>query len=101
KLGSSAARLDGKHLLAALVAAFLSAGAAPTMSQAQPSGGTATPAPASAQVVINLIRLLVQEGVLTQAKADALIREAEDEAEVAARNRPPTLSEATRGMDSL
>lgn len=65
------------------------------------SSGEQTPAPASAAVVINLIRLLVQEGVLTQSKADALIREAEDEAAVAARNRPPTLSEATKGMSSL
>ena len=43
-----------------------------------------TKEPASASVVINLIRLLVQEGVLTQAKADALIRQAQDEANAAA-----------------
>ncbi len=59
-----------------------------------------TPAPASAAVVINLIRLLVQEGVLTQSKADALIRQALDEAAAAARNQPPTLSEATRNVGS-
>ncbi len=48
--------------------------------------------PASTSVVINLIRLLVQEGVLTQAKADALIRQAEDEAAAAARGQAGTVA---------
>lgn len=73
----------------------LPTGAALAQSAAGQTEGV-VPAPASAAVVINLIRLLVQEGVLTQAKADALIREAENEAEMAARNRPPRLAEATK-----
>lgn len=52
---------------------------------------TATPAPANVQgpagsVVTNLIRQLVQEGVLTQEKAEALIRQAQDEAVTAERS---------------
>ena len=43
--------------------------------------------PPSSSVVINLIRLLVQEGVLTQDKANTLIRQAEDEAAAAARGQ--------------
>jgi len=46
---------------------------------------TVAKAAPSSSVVINLIRLLVQQGVLTQDKADALIRQAEDEAAIAAR----------------
>ncbi len=41
----------------------------------------------SQTVVVNLIRLLVQEGVMTQDKANALIRQAEDEAAAAARGQ--------------
>jgi len=63
--------------------------------QAAASSGTdktvAAPAhpaqPPSSSVVINLIRLLVQEGVLTQDKANTLIRQAEDEAAAAARGQ--------------
>jgi hypothetical protein len=43
--------------------------------------------PPSSSVVINLIRLLVQEGVLTQDKANTLIRQAEDEAAAASRGQ--------------
>jgi hypothetical protein len=50
-------------------------------------------APASQSVVINLIRLLVQEGVLTQDKANALIRQAEDEAAAAARGQAPVVNQ--------
>jgi hypothetical protein len=60
----------------------------------------AAPAPAahsagapSQSVVINLIRLLVQEGVLTQDKANALIRQAEDEAAAAARGQAPVVNQ--------
>ena len=53
--------------------------AAPT-----PSAADESASPVSTSVVVNLIRLLVQEGVLTQSKADALIRQAKDEASTAA-----------------
>jgi hypothetical protein len=49
----------------------------------------------SASVVINLIRLLVQQGVLTQDKADALIRQAEDEAAMAARGQTVAAAPST------
>ncbi|HEX4504764.1 MAG TPA: putative porin [Alphaproteobacteria bacterium] len=52
-----------------------------------PAAG-APAAPPSQSVVINLIRLLVQEGVLTQDKANALIRQAQDEAAAASRGQP-------------
>src|SRR4051812_9191274 len=60
--------------------------------QAATAGADKKPAAASASpqstsVVINLIRLLVQEGVLTQDKANLLIRQAEDEAASAARGQ--------------
>jgi hypothetical protein len=55
---------------------------------AQPAKAQPARAAAPSQsVVINLIRLLVQEGVLTQDKANALIRQAEDEAAAAARGQ--------------
>jgi hypothetical protein len=71
--------------------------AAAAKKPAQPAAVAATAKPAatpSQSVVVNLIRLLVQEGVLTQDKANALIRQAEDEAAAAARgqvavNQPP------------
>jgi hypothetical protein len=49
-------------------------------------------APATQSVVINLIRLLVQEGVLTQDKANILIRQAQDEAAAAARGQPAVVN---------
>ena len=52
-----------------------------------PAAVATRPAAPSQSVVINLIRLLVQEGVLTQDKANALIRQAEDEAATAARGQ--------------
>lgn len=60
-----------------------------------PPPGAAAPAqpalaPATSNVVISLIRLLVQQGVLTQDKADALVRQAEDEAAAAARAQQAT-----------
>ncbi len=55
---------------------------------AQPAAAQAHAAQTpSSSVVINLIRLLVQEGVLTQDKANTLIRQAEDEAAAAARGQ--------------
>lgn len=51
------------------------------------AGVNAEAEPASTSVVINLIRLLVQQGVLTEDKANALIRQAQDEAVAAARSQ--------------
>ena len=55
-----------------------------------PSGPVIPPAPTTmtgptGSAVVNLIRLLVEQGILTQDKANALIRQAEDEAAGAAR----------------
>jgi hypothetical protein len=56
-----------------------------------PAGPVLAPAPATGisgptgSAVVNLIRLLVEQGILTQDKANALIRQAEDEAANAAR----------------
>jgi Putative porin len=61
--------------------------------KAQPVRAAQPAAPASQSVVINLIRLLVQEGVLTQDKANALIRQAEDEAAAAARGQAPVINQ--------
>lgn len=58
----------------------------------QPAKAPATAAAPSQSVVINLIRLLVQEGVLTQDKANALIRQAQDEAAAAARGQPAVIN---------
>ena len=59
---------------------------------APPAPIATAPAPASApagspteSTIVNLIRLLVEEGVLTQDRANALIRQAQDEAVTAAR----------------
>ncbi len=60
----------------------------PAPAVAAPATIPPTSAPASSAVVINLINLLVQEGVLTRAKADALIHQAQDEAVAAARAAP-------------
>jgi hypothetical protein len=63
------------------------ASAAPGGAMAQQAGQAPPPA-VNAQggsVVINLIRQLVQEGVLTQEKAEALIRQAQDDAATAER----------------
>ena len=57
--------------------------------QAKASAPAAVP---SQTVVVNLIRLLVQEGVLTQDKANALIRQAEDEAAAASRGQPAVVN---------
>src|SRR6201987_41170 len=78
-----------------LAACFLAAALAVTLNQAHATATTtdkgaasaARPAAPSSSVVINLIRLLVQEGVLTQDKANTLIRQAEDEAAAAARGQ--------------
>jgi hypothetical protein len=63
---------------------------------ADKKAATPAPVPAAApsqSVVINLIRLLVQEGVLTQDKATALIRQAEDEAAAAARGQTAVVNQ--------
>jgi len=61
--------------------------AKPVPASAKPAKAAQPAAAPSQSVVINLIRLLVQEGVLTQDKANALIRQAEDEAAAAARGQ--------------
>jgi hypothetical protein len=58
-------------------------------------------APVSTAVVINLIRLLVQEGVLTEAKAAALIREAQDEAAAAARAQAAGVAPAAGAPENM
>jgi hypothetical protein len=75
-----------------VLAAVALVAAAPDRSMAQTAPAlpaaqsvNAASEPASASVVINLIRLLVQQGVLTEDKANALIRQAQDEAVAAAR----------------
>jgi hypothetical protein len=54
-----------------------------------PAGPVIPPSPAMAgptgSAVVNLIRILVEQGILTQDRANALIRQAEDEAAAAAR----------------
>lgn len=72
------------------------AGAAPQVTP-PPAGPVLPPSPAIAgptgSAVVNLIRLLVEQGILTQDRANALIRQAEDEAAAAARApgaAPPT-----------
>jgi hypothetical protein len=63
---------------------------APPTVAATPSADAATP---SQSMVINLIHLLVKQGVITQQAADALIKQAEDEAtqaRMAAATAPPT-----------
>jgi len=94
------------------VAAAQNSGAPPASATAAapglvppPAGPVIPPAPAASSVmasptgsaVINLIRLLVQQGVLTQDQANALIRQAEDEAVAAARapeSAPASVAEA-------
>ena len=76
-------------------AAAQNAGTAPAMATPQitppPAGPVIAPASSGAisgptgSAVVNLIRLLVEQGILTQDKANALIRQAEDEAAMAAR----------------
>jgi hypothetical protein len=44
--------------------------------------------------------LLVQEGVLTQDKANALIRQAEDEAAAAARGQTPVINQPSAGAET-
>jgi len=76
---------------AAEAAASAKAAARPARAVQPAKAAVAGAAPAAApsqSVVINLIRLLVQEGVLTQDKANALIRQAQDEAAAAARGQP-------------
>src|ERR1700723_1240536 len=78
----------GSLLAVALVMEAAQARATAPATDKAATAATAHPAtPASQSVVINLIRLLVQEGVLTQDKANALIRQAEDEADAAARGQ--------------
>lgn len=88
-------------LLAALVITLSQAHATTAEKGAQPVAAPKA-VPPSQSVVINLIRLLVQEGVLTQDKANALIRQAEDEAAAAARgqvavNQAPAAGTKTAG----
>lgn len=77
----------------ALIPAFLLAGAVAAGAQnAVPPAPPATQPAAAANpansTVVNLIQQLVQEGVLTQDRAQALIHQAQDEAAVAARSVP-------------
>ena len=64
KIGFRTAYRGATRVVAVLACVLLASGIAPRGASAQPGSATATPAPASASVVINLIRLLVQGGVL-------------------------------------
>jgi hypothetical protein len=87
---------------------------APPVLTPPPSGPVIQQAQAAAMggptgsAVVNLIRLLVEQGILTQDRANALIRQAEDEAAAAARGQllapgaspsvaPPSSVAATSG----
>jgi hypothetical protein len=83
-------------LSAAIPAPAVMAQNAPALTP-PPAGPVIPPAPGTAgsamsgptgSAVVNLIRLLVEQGILTQDKANALIRQAEDEAAAAARGMP-------------
>ena len=69
RIGRHAAR---HGLAGAILACCLALGAPAWAQQASPSPTEST--------VMNLIRLLVQQGVITQASADSLIKQAQDEA---------------------
>jgi len=76
----------GAFLAAALLVTAQQSHATEADKAKQPAKTAAKAAPSSS-VVINLIRLLVEQGVLTQDKANALIRQAQDEAAAAARGQ--------------
>jgi Putative porin len=59
--------------------------AAPPPVNVLPPGPQAAAVPPGSTSMTNLIRALVQQGALTQAQADELLREAQDEAAIAAR----------------
>jgi hypothetical protein len=61
---------------------------APPPANVLPPGPQAAPSPPGSSAMSNLIRLLVQEGAITQAQAEELLREAQDEAAIAARGAP-------------
>jgi len=65
------------------------------------AGTVAAEPPPSQSMVINLIRLLVKQGVITQDAADALKQQAEDEAnqaQIAAANQPPAAAPPAPGV---
>ena len=71
-----------------LAPALLASGLMGSTAMAQTAPAPSTPAPAvppGQSTVVNLIQQLVQEGVLTQERASALIHQAQDEAAIAAR----------------
>jgi hypothetical protein len=75
---------------------------APEASAPRPAApGPEVKGPVSTAVVINLIRLLVQEGVLSQAKAAALIRQAQDEAAAAARAQAAGVAPAAGAPENM
>lgn len=69
---------------------------------ASPPAATPIPPGQSTSAVINLVRLLVQQGVLTQETAEQLIRQAQDEAAATARTQqaavPATAAEAAQAF---
>ncbi len=79
--------------LAALLAAALTP-AAPCLAQAT----AAAPADASESAMVNLVRLLVKQGVITKANGDTLMQQAVSEAE-AARARAATAAPQVAGTE--
>jgi hypothetical protein len=75
---SRLARLLGRAAPVAL-AAGMTLGGLPALAQTAPAAVSAAATP-SESAVVNLIRLLVQQGVITQDAADQLMRQAESEA---------------------
>src|SRR5690349_14211413 len=75
--------------------------AAQPAAQAAPQTAPQAQAASVNSVVINLIQQLVQEGVLTQDRAQALIHQAQDEAASAARGAPAVASSAVAASTSV
>lgn len=75
-----------------IVAGLLASAASPCLAQGEPAAPAAAPSP-STNAMVNLIRLLVQQGTITQANGEALLRQAETEAgqaRTASGELPPT-----------
>jgi len=68
---------QGRLLIAA---GLLASAASPLLAQSESAAPPPAPPSPSTNAMVNLIRLLVQQGTITQANGDALLRQAETEA---------------------